>query len=38
MILMAEEEGQIKVVKEEEGILTLEEHDSTRANYQIVTV
>ena len=35
---MAEEEGQIKVVNEEEGILTLEEHDGTRAIYQIVTV
>ncbi|MGM0501740.1 MAG: DUF1292 domain-containing protein [Bacillota bacterium] len=35
---MAEEEGLIKVVNEEEGIVILEEHDGNEAIYQIVTV
>ena len=35
---MAEREGQIKVVNEEEGIVILEEHDGSEAIYQIVTV
>jgi len=35
---MAEEEGLIKVVNEEEGIVILEEHDGTETIYQIVTV
>jgi uncharacterized protein YrzB (UPF0473 family) len=35
---MAEKEGLIKVVNEEEGIVILEEHDGTEKIYQIVTV